>query len=274
MKHRGKTKKAGKGEICSRAWRPCFSTCKTEVPKLCGKYLLTTAKTNKLFKDKKKVETVIENSDWWQSKQKIAVFLETGGRENQELFQNYSHFRARHCSMSKSKQRAANVYLDTVCPYWCHTHAILTVGNNNPIDTGAAVPTLEEIQGANLIFILPAATHSILLWAARSLYYLLEFWGKKRRSNYPSLFPHLHLRVPLWWQVLLSPNLPREQPKRPANSVSDCSNLATLIPAVPSPFPYTVLLPIPLLTFASCVAHLTIPSSPLLATTTHLPQVL
>lgn len=182
---RGNTKKVGKGEICSRAWRPCFSTCKAEVPKLCGKYLLTTAKNNKLFKDKKKVETTIENRDWCQSKQKMAVFLGTGGRQNRELFQNYNHFRARHHSMSESKQRAANVYPGTVCPYWCHIHAILTVGNNNPIDTGAAVPTLEEIQGANLIFILPAATHSILLWAARSLYYLLKFWGKKGEAIIP-----------------------------------------------------------------------------------------
>ena len=53
-------------------------------------------------------------------------------------------------------------------------HAILTVGNN-PIDTRAAVPTLEEIGQANLILILPTATYSILLWGAGGLYYLLEF---------------------------------------------------------------------------------------------------
>lgn len=81
---------------------------------------------------------------------------------------------ARHWSISGSEQRAVNVYPSTVCLYWSHIHAILTVGNN-PIGAGAAVPTLEEIGQANLILILPTAAYSILLWGAGGLYYLLEF---------------------------------------------------------------------------------------------------
>jgi len=74
----------------------------------------------------------------------------------------------------ESTQRAADVCPSTVYPYWSHIRAILTVGNN-PIDTGAAVPTLEEIGQANLILILPTTAHGILLWGAGGLYYLLEF---------------------------------------------------------------------------------------------------
>lgn len=75
--------------------------------------------------------------------------------------------------MSESELRVVNIYYSTVCLVQ-YIYVILTV-SYNPIDTRAAVPTLEEIQQANLILILPTAAYGILLWGAGSLYYLLEY---------------------------------------------------------------------------------------------------
>lgn len=255
------------------AQRPRFSTCKAEVPKLRRKHLLTTAKTEKPFKDKRKVETLIENSFLSDAK---------AGKKWQSFWGKRAA-KTKSCSKTTitSGQGAAvcqkvnrRLLMSTLVQYIC-TGAI-----SMPYSQLAIIPLTHELQFLHW----KRSDRPIWYWFFRQPHTVSCFgvqgvsticWNsEERKSDYSNLFPYLQLRAPLWWQVLLFPNLPRERPKRPANCVSDCSNLVTRIPAVPNPFPYTVHLPIQLLTFPSFLAHLAILSSLPPATTTHFPQVM
>ena len=90
-----------------------------------------------MFKDKRKVETVTENRYWCQGRQKMAVFLGKGSRQYQELFQNYNHFRARHCRV----RRAHRGLLMSALVQYIRTGAISV-----PYSQLAIIPLTQELQ--------------------------------------------------------------------------------------------------------------------------------